>query len=120
MDIILLFYLIIFCFASTEDKYLLKYFSYGTPNSFEFYKEYETYILRGEVQSPYKSLHCSIYSSVKITDIRFLYTNFEYNYPEDISINSFINADVNYANYTYNHEYTFTAQNYISKNIYIY
>ena len=115
MDIIILFYLMIFCYASSEDIYMLKYFTYGISNSFDFYNKYETYILRGEVQSPYLSLNFNIYSSVKITDIRYLYSNIEYNYPEDMSISSFINANAKYSNYTINHEYTFTASNYISR-----
>ena len=120
IEIILLFYLIIFCYASTEDKYMLKYFSYGTSNSFDFCTEYETYILRGEIQNPFNSLDFSIYSSVKITDIRYLFSSIEYNYPEDMSINSFVKANTKYANYTINHEYTFTASNYIStKYLYI-
>ena len=114
MDIILLFYLMIFCYASTEDKNMLKYFSYGISNSFDFLKEYETYILRGEIQNPYTSLNFDIYSSVKITDIRYLFSSIEYNYPEDMSINSFIKANARYTNYTINHEYTFIASNYIS------
>ena len=114
MDIILLFYLMIFCYASTEDKNMLKYFSYGTSNSFDFLKEYETYILRGEIQNPYTSLNFNIYSSVKITDIRYLFSSIEYNYPEDMSINSFIKANARYTNYTINHEYAFTASNYMS------
>ena len=115
MDIILFFYLMIFCYASSEDIYMLKYFTYGISNSFDFYNKYETYILRGEVQSPYVSLNFNIYSSEKITDIRYLYSNIEYNYPEDMSISSFINANAKYSNYTINHEYTFTASNYISR-----
>ena len=114
MDIILLFCLIIFCNASTEDKYMIKNYGYGKSNSFDFYNEYETYILRGEVQSYYKSLDFDIYSSVNITDIRYLYSNIEYNYPEDMSISLFTNANAKYTSYTYNHEFIFTAQNDLS------
>ena len=99
---------------------MLKYFSYGTSNSFYFCTEYETYILRGEIQNPFNSLDFSIYSSVKISDIRYLFSSIEYNYPEDMSINSFVKANTKYANYTINHEYTFTASNYMStKYLYI-
>ena len=114
MDIILLFYLMIFCYASTEKEKLLKYFTYGISNNFDFYSEFETYILRGEFQSYYKSLYFSIYSSINITDIRYLYSNIEYNYPEDMSKYLFTNASTKYTNYTINHEFTFTAINHIS------
>ena len=115
MKIVLIFCLIIFSYASTEKEKMLKFFTYGISNSFDFYEDFETYILRGEVQSSYSSLDFNIYSSINITDIRYLYSNIEYNYPEDMSISSFINANAKYSNYTINHEYTFTASNYISR-----
>ena len=66
---VLIFCLIIFCNASTEKEKLLKYFSYGETNNFDFYDNFETYILKGEVQNSYKSLDFKVYSSINITDI---------------------------------------------------
>ena len=86
MGIVLLFYLMIFCYSSTEDKYMLKYFSYGTSNSFDFYNKYKTYILRGQIQSSYKSLDVNIFSSENITAMGYLYSNIEFNFPEDMKI----------------------------------
>ena len=85
MNTVLLFCLIILCYASTEKEKLIKYFTYGEPNNFDFYDNFETYILKGEVQSSYKSLDFKIYSFINITDIRYLYSNIEYNEIEDIN-----------------------------------
>jgi len=114
MDIITLFYLIIICIASTEDnKYMLKDLTYGTSNSFDFYNKYESYILKGEVKSPYKSIDFNVYSSINITDIGYLYSNIEYNFPEDMSKDSFKNIKAKYTNYNL-HEFAFTASNSLS------
>ncbi len=114
MNTVLLFCLIILCYASTEKEKLLKYFTYGEPNNFDFYDNFETYILKGEVQSSYKSLDFKIYSSINITDIRYLYSNIEYNEIEDINKDSFINASKRYTHYDINHEFTFNAPNSLS------
>jgi len=114
IDIIIQFYLIIICIASTDDnKYMLKYFTYGILNSFDFYNRYETYILRGEIKSPYKSLNFKIDSSINITDIRYLYSNIEYNFPEDMSKDLFKNINAKYTNDNL-HDFTFTASNSLS------
>ena len=114
MNIILLFCLIIFSYASTEKEKMLKYFTYGISNSFDFYDNFETYILRGEVQSSYHSLDFNIYSSINITDIRYLYSNIEYNEVEDMNKDSFVNPNAKYSHYELNHEFTFTAPNPLS------
>lgn len=114
MKYILLFCLIIFSYASTEKEKMLKYFTYGISNSFDFYDNFETYILRGEVQSSYKSLDFNIYSSINITDIRYLYSNIEYNDVEDMNKDFFTNPNAKYSHYDMNHEFTFTARNSLS------
>ena len=112
--IVLIFCLIIFSYASTEKEKMLKFFTYGISNSFDFYEDFETYILRGEVQSSYSSLDFNIYSSINITDIRYLYSNIEYNNTEDMSKDSFTNSNAKYTHYNENHEFTFTAPNSLS------
>ena len=111
---VLIFCLIIFCNASTEKEKMLKYFTYGEPNNFDFYDNFETYILKGEVQSSYNSLDFKVYSSINITDIRYLYSNIEYNKTEDMNKDSFINVSAKYTRYDINHEFTFNAPNSLS------
>jgi len=114
MNTVLIFCLILFCNASTEKEKLLKYFSYGEANNFDFYDNFETYILKGEVQNSYKSLDFKVYSSINITDIWYLYSNIEYNEIEDMNKDSFINVSSKYAHYDINHEFTFNAPNSLS------
>ena len=114
MKIVLFFCFVIFSYASTEKEKMLKFFIYGISNSFDFYEDFETYILRGEVQSSYSSLDFNIYSSINITDIRYLYSNIQYNNTEDMSKDSFTNSNAKYTHHSENHEFTFTAPNSLS------
>ena len=99
---------------------MLKFFTYGEPNNFYFYDNFETYILKGEVQTFYKSLDFKVYSSINITDIRYLYSNIEYNEIEDMNKDSFINVSTKYTHYDINHEFTFNAPNSLStKHLYL-
>ena len=108
-EIILLFCLVLYCSSTTEDTMLLKQFNYGTDNSFEFLDGYRTYYLQGYLQS-YKELDFKISSAKKITQIKYLFTNRDYYYADDLGLHMLTEANPSESIVGSNYEYTFTAK----------
>jgi hypothetical protein len=108
-EIFLLFFLVLYCSSSTDDSKLLRYFTFGSDNSFEFLEGYRTYYLEGSLQD-YKEVEFIITSEKSLTQIKYLFTNREYFYPEDLGLHMFLDARPSERIVGANHEYSFTAE----------
>jgi hypothetical protein len=108
-EIILIFCLILYCSSTTEDSMLLKQFNYGADNSFEFLDGYRTYYLQGNLQS-YKEVEFKISSAKKLTQIKYLFTNRDYYYADDLGLHMLNEAYPSESIVGANYEYSFTAK----------
>ena len=108
-EIIVLFCLILYCSSSTEDVKLLRSFSFGSDNSFEFLEGYRTYYLEGYLQD-YKELEFKITSEKSLDQIKYLFTNREYYYPEDLGLHMFVDAHPSESIVGAQYQYSFTAK----------
>ena len=108
-EIILLFCLVLYCSSSTEDVKLLRSFSFGSDNSFEFLEGYRTYYLEGYLQD-YKEIEFKITSEKSLNQIKYLFTNREYYYTEDIGLHMFYDANPSESIVDSKYQYSFTAK----------
>lgn len=108
-EIILLFCLFLYCSSSTEDTKLLRSFTFGSDNSFEFLEGYRTYYLEGYLQD-YKELDFKITSEKSLYQIKYLFTNREYYYPEDIGLHMLYDAQPSESIVDAKYQYSFTAK----------
>ncbi len=118
-EIIVLFCLFLYCSSTTEDTKLLTLFGYGSDNSFEFLEGYRTYYLQGYLQN-YKQVEFKITSQRSLAQIKYLFTNRDYYYAEDLGLHMLNDALPSLSMVGGNYEYTFTAKaSYATRNLII-
>ena len=110
ISIIIFISILLFCNTSTEDlTFLYKDFKFGQSTTFRFIRGYKTFILKGSINKT-KEISFSIKCKPLIDQIKYLFTNIDYNTEDEMISLIYEFPKVERSKDYFSDEYIFTAK----------